>query len=215
MTYSQFVQDVETLSRVDSGFTGISIVSDPTQPFFPTIVKEALRGLKSKKSGNDLLQAIARMSPADHRGYNILIHRVSISYDMALAGTIKPRGGRSFASGAQERLGVTSQAASIPGKGVSVIVGWCQNQVVYTPKVGPNKGTPHFVPPPVTLGHELIHGLHTLMGKSKSGNSIMVDGKQTSEEEAYTVGLGPYINENHTENKLRTDFKLPQRLSYP
>jgi Effector protein len=67
----------------------------------------------------------------------------------------------------------------------------------------------------VTLGHELIHGLHALNGDSKSGSTIKIDGKDTSEEEAFTVGLGRYDNATYSENKLREDFGLPPRLSYP
>lgn len=94
-------------------------------------------------------------------------------------------------------------------------MGWCQNQCMYTPRVGPFQGKQHFVPPAVTIGHELIHALHALRGVLKSGRSIVIDGKSTSEEEAATVGLGRYSDDLLTENNLRHDINLPQRLSYP
>lgn len=216
MTYSVFAQDEETKPRVDSGFAGIHIVEYNEQPFFAEIVKEALRQLdQTGHRGRALLEAIAAANPDDNRGYNVIIHRVAITYKQATDGSFTPSGGRSFACGAQKSKGVTSDASQIKGKGVSVIVGWCQNQVVYTPKTGPGKGVAYFVPPPVTLGHELIHALHTLKGKNKSGRYIKVDGKDTPDEEAYTVGLGPYKSKKHTENNLRQDFGLPERLSYP
>lgn len=214
MTYTAFVQDIENAQRVGAGYTGIFIVEDPAQPFFTAIVKEALQQLSDKKNGAALLQAIAQAGPADDRGDKILIQRVSISYDMAMQGTVKPSGGRSFASPAQKKQGVASDAAA-DGKGASAIVGWCQNQVMYTPKAGPDSGKAHFVPPPVTLGHELIHALHSLSGTRKSGRSIMIGKDSTSEEEAFTVGLGPYKKEKYTENRLRAEYGLPERLSYP
>ncbi len=218
MTYSAYISEEENKPSSWTSFKGIAVTEDPAQPFYFAIVKEALQLLQMSRTGGLLLTAIAQTAPADNRGFKVLIDRVQISYDMAMQGnlpTIKPRGGRSYARAAQQRLGVGSDAASIPGEGVSVIIGWCQNQVMYTPKLGPNSGKPHFVPPPVTLGHELIHALHTLKGKSKSGQSIMIGDKSTSEEEAYTVGLGPYANKKLTENQLRKDFNLPERLSYP
>ncbi|MFP5228588.1 MAG: M91 family zinc metallopeptidase [Acidobacteriota bacterium] len=214
MTYTVFAQEVEGRTRTATVITGIYVADEPGQPFFHAIVNEALSGLWEKPKGKALLQAIIGAGPVDYRGYRILISRVSISYEMALNGTIKPRGGRSYASPAQKQLGVASDAAQLHGEGVSALVGWCQNQVVYTPQVGANR-KPHFVPPSVTLGHELIHGLHALNGDSKSGSTIKIDGKDTSEEEAFTVGLGIYANAIHTENKLREDFNLPPRLSYP
>ena len=214
MTYTAYVQDIENAQRVSAGYTGIYIVEEAGQPFFAAIVKEALQQLSDKKNGAGVLQAIAQSAPADNRGYNVLIQRVSISYSLALQGLPVPSGGRSFASPAQKSLGVASDAAS-DGKGASVIVGWCQNQVIYTPKVGKTKGVAHYVPPPVTLGHELIHAIHSLSGTRKSGRSIMIDKISTSEEEAFTVGLGPFKDEKYTENKLRAEYGLPERLSYP
>lgn len=214
MTYTAFVQPVEKKDREASCVNGIYIAKDPSQPFFAAIVNEHLKVLQSRPYGSRLIDKIKRVGPADSRGYKILIDRVEISYDIALNARPRPRGGRSFASAAQKSLGVASDASQRRGEGVSAIVGWCPNQVMYTPRVGTDR-KPHFVPMAVTLGHELIHALHHLRGTSKSGSQIDVGGKMTSEEEAYTVGLGPYANKKYTENKLRRDFNLPERLSYP
>jgi hypothetical protein len=215
MTYTQFAIEEESKPRAATGFKGIAVVEEPAQPFFTAIVKEALNRLNTMPHGKLLLDAIAAASPADGRGYNVLIYRVSISYEMAVNAPPRPRGGRSFAKPAHQRLGVGSDAASIKGEGVSAIVGWCQNQVMYTPKVGDNAGITQFLPPALTLGHELIHALHALKGKNKSGHSVMINGKSTPEEEAYTVGLGIYANKKYTENNLRKDIGLPRRESYP
>lgn len=215
MTYTQFAVEEEAKPRTPTGFKGIAVVEEQGQPFFTAIVKEALNRLNSMTHGKMLLDAIAAASPADDRGYNVLIYRVSISYEMAVNAPPRARGGRSFAKPAHQRLGVGSDAASQRGKGVSAIVGWCQNQVMYTPKVGAHAGKTQFLPPALTLGHELIHALHALKGKNKSGNTIMINGKPTPEEEAYTVGLGIYANKKYTENNLRKDLRIPERESYP
>jgi len=218
MTYSAFATEEEGKPREWTKHKGIAVTVDPTQPFFTAIVNETLTALNGLKTGKALLAAIAQTAPVDNRGYKVLINRVAISYQAAMEGnkqTFSARGGRSFARAAQQRLGVASDAASIEGEGVSVIMGWCQNQCMYTPKVGPQKGIAHFVPPAVTLGHELIHSYHSLIGTLKSGQQISIDGKMTSEEECYTVGLGKYSDETYTENNLRDDTNLPARLSYP
>ena len=227
MTYSQFAKPEEGKVRVWSDFTGIAITVDRTQPMFVAIVNETLKSLNSLQTGRALLAAIAQTVPVDNRGFKILIDRVSIPYKQAMDTTGRPEltnagnykfrtsGGRSFATPAQQALGVGSAAAEIPGDGVSAIVGWCQNQCSYTPRTGPNAGKMHLVPPAVTLGHELIHAFHSLKGVLKSGRSIEIYGKLTSEEEAATVGLDKYRDEPYTENKLRKDTRLPERLSYP
>lgn len=110
---------------------------------------------------------------------------------------------------------MASDAAQTKGQGVSALVGWCQNQVMYTPKVGKEVGKIQTLPPALTLGHELIHALHALKGTNKSGSMIDIDGKQTSEEEAYTVGLGKYMYDLYTENRLRKELSMPRRESYP
>jgi hypothetical protein len=220
MTYTQFVQDVEKSNKIAAKYGGIYIVEDSAQPFFSAIVREALGELYNKPTGKALLDAIDNTAPADNRGYKVLIQRVEISYKMVVHDgeprgyKATPSGGRSFASGAQQRLGVTSAAAS-NGQGVSTIVGWCQNQISYTSKVGASAGKSHYVPPPVTIGHELIHALHALTGTLKSGTLVNIGGKDVSAEEAQTVGLGAHSSDALTENRLRQEFNLPARLSYP
>ena len=226
MTFSQFATDTEKLDREWTRHSGIAVTIDPNQPFFSAIVNQTLDSLNTLPTGKQLLKAIDDAAPADNRGFKVLITRVPISYKQAMdrQGSVvinktgnsvfKPSGGRSYAGPAQKELGVNSDAAYDGASGVSVIVGWCQNQCTYTPKTGQNPKT-HFVPPTVTLGHELIHAYHSLKGVLKSGHTIVIDGKQTSEEEAATVGLGKYSDATYTENKLRAEVGLPRRLSYP
>ena len=62
------------------------------------------------------------------------------------------------------------------------------------------------VPPYIILGHELIHSYHMM-----SGRRIVNMG---GEEEAMTVGLGPFVGWKLTENQLRANAGLPARTSY-
>lgn len=62
-----------------------------------------------------------------------------------------------------------------------------------------------WIPPFITLGHELIHCIHSLRGQEK------VDIK---EEEWFTVGLKHYEKAEFTENKLRLQALLPPREKY-
>lgn len=221
MCYTTFDSDEEkTGNKVATKFSGIFLMDYADQPFWKLIVEEALQHLSEKANGKALLQAIETAQPADDRGYNILITRMEPNYRMVyFDGDTPPvmqaKGGTgSWAKPALKSLGVASDAGS-NGKGASAIVGWNQTQVKYTPPSGKNAGKVQIVPAPVTLGHELIHGLHALLGVNKSGKSIPINGKSTSEEEAQTVGLGPYADAVITENKLRKDFNLVARESYP
>src|SRR5262249_9723424 len=67
------------------------------------------------------------------------------------------------------------------------------------------------VPPFIILGHELIHALHTLTNTSdykydpKTNNAI---------EEARTIGLGPWKDDQLTENGLRDEWKVKLRTTF-
>ena len=184
MTYTEFVTDVEKGSRLSTTFPGIQIVESASSPTFHLIVREALKHLYETKIGKQLIDQIVASSPADNRGFKMLISRVDPQYKMVVmdgepSGYKMTSGGGSgsTAKPVQQRLGVGSDAASTAGKGASALIGWNQTQVKYTPPSGANKGVQQYVPPPVTLGHELIHGLHALTGVSKSGHTIAINGK--------------------------------------
>jgi Effector protein len=62
------------------------------------------------------------------------------------------------------------------------------------------------VPPYIILGHELIHAYHMA-----SGRRIVNMGW---EEEAMTVGIGPFTGWTLTENQMRSHAGLPARTTY-
>lgn len=221
-----FTMDEEKANRTGTRFPGIFIIEDPEEPMFSLIVKEALNELGKLPSGQAILQEISHSTPSDNGGFKVLIKRIAVAFKHVevdagrrvpqIGGdpkyTSTQRGGRSYASGAQQRIGVKSEGAS-NGKGASVIVGYCPSSVFATDHGrGKKKG---YVPTALLLGHELIHGLHCLKGTMKD-RSIDIAGKSTSEEEAQTFGLGPYKDDLLTENKLRGEIPgLEQRLTYP
>ncbi len=65
--------------------------------------------------------------------------------------------------------------------------------------------------PAIGLGHELIHANNDANGTTDGRNSVTYKGADNKNYSApgyelQAVGLGPYKNEPHTENKLRKDF---------
>lgn len=209
--------ETEKLPRIQTAYAGIFCATDPAQPMFPTIVNDALKQLASLKTGKTLLEAIAAANPAVDRGFKVLIHRVDVAFKMVITETkkigyeMKQQGGRPYASGVCDANGVRVTAEA-DGRGASAVVGFCPNIVRVTDH---QRGNQIWVPAAITLGHELIHALHVLQGTSKSGRSMTIGGKSVSIEEAQTVGLGPYATEAITENGLRADLKIPERLGYP
>lgn len=59
--------------------------------------------------------------------------------------------------------------------------------------------------PHITVGHELIHCLHSLFGEMDPDNRT---------EEYKTVGIKGYEDNTYTENKLRADAHFPRRDKY-
>ncbi|PPQ28717.1 M91 family zinc metallopeptidase [Rhodopila globiformis] len=67
------------------------------------------------------------------------------------------------------------------------------------------------IPPFIILGHELAHALHTLQGTDNYGAGIRDD---VAIEEARTIGLGPWANDNLTENGLREEWNYKPRTTF-
>ena len=103
----------------------------------------------------------------------------------------------------------------------------------HTPKGGPGRGgdstigwnptwDPEGVPPEVILGHELIHALHSMQGRTDTRvlrNSRHPD-FNTRYLELKTVGIRGFRSTRLTENRIRRDWnrifgtKLPMRKHY-
>jgi uncharacterized Zn-binding protein involved in type VI secretion len=77
----------------------------------------------------------------------------------------------------------------------------------------------HF-PSQVILGHELIHALHNAMGVHKPGKEVYGSGlgpvtePDIPLEEEWTIGVGQFSNNYPSENSLRRELGLPQRVNH-
>jgi len=69
----------------------------------------------------------------------------------------------------------------------------------------------------VFLAHELIHAYHDLHGdlpKNYDDNDNDGTGTGKDHEEARTIGLGPYADEEICENAIRKEHQLPRRTLF-
>jgi hypothetical protein len=100
----------------------------------------------------------------------------------------------------------------LPGKGCGSIAAFNPDaEAEYTALVGIQ--TPVFV----ALGHELCHSLHHLSGNLRLGAGGDVVSRFQAmylQEEAHTVGLGPYAKTRICENAIRKENNLPLRTYY-
>lgn len=198
---------------------GIYIESSD-QDFIGTVLA-GLVNLRSKKIGQDLLEAISAAHKS--RGHKVLIakgarscaiatHDIGDSFRNKLAMTPMTAGDRpegSYGMGLVQAV----WADTVRGKkGASAIA-----QI--DPKVG-QQDIPDAFRRMVTIGHELIHALHFMSADcARSPEPKQLDGDTgLAEEEARTVGLGPYDFPNNSEtfceNAIRDAFGFPKRVFY-
>ena len=212
-------------------FKGIGFDYDASaQPFFKAIVKENLRKLAALKTGKGLLKLIKNASPAYRlkaapKSVNVVI-QPPLDRDFLTPGM--KRGGAVHDQGKVDAWR-NSEAGDIGVKLIPTLssktqVGSHCTKSQGAPKYAPPEGTGGgstcylmysnteilsdsglWAIPHITMGHELIHCLHALYGKSK------FDDRQ---EEYYTVGIKGYDNEAYTENKLRAEAGFPLRKKY-
>ncbi|MFO0202908.1 MAG: M91 family zinc metallopeptidase [Alphaproteobacteria bacterium] len=67
------------------------------------------------------------------------------------------------------------------------------------------------IPPFIILGHELVHALNSLTGKTPVTNN---PGNDKAIDEAMTIGLGPWTGRPLSENGLRKEWGLPARTTF-
>lgn len=102
--------------------------------------------------------------------------------------------------GGSKAAAVNELNAKAPGVGSASGVAWNSN-IFAIPGQGPR-------PPFVGLAHELIHAWHNALGTKK---------QDYDDEEAFTVGLGPYMvpgPNSITENMIRLEHNVSIRHRY-
>ena len=196
------------------------------QPFFEALVMENLKLLWQSAAARNLFDAIDAARPArthggDQAKFNVVIQpplgRKLVAPGMTSSGAMRDQGKFDQWKG-YDPAGETDRCALIPtmsakvaaqavdrtagedGTGSAAWVYYSNYEIIT------KSGT--WLPPFITLGHELIHCLHYLTGTCRTGHG----GK---DEEWATVGIKGFAGETHTENGIRADFAdMPQRAKY-
>ncbi|HEV7267917.1 MAG TPA: M91 family zinc metallopeptidase [Falsiroseomonas sp.] len=188
---------------------------------FTGMVAAHIVNLRSKKLGQDLLEAISTAHKA--KGHSVLIakgarscaiatHDISDSFLGKLAMTPMTAGDLkegTYGMGLVQAV----WADTVRGKGGASAVAQID------PKGG-QQDIPEAFRRMVTIGHELIHALHFISAdcaRSPEPKQLDTD-TGLAEEEARTVGLGPYDfpahNDTFCENAIRDAFGFAQRAFY-
>lgn len=199
-----------------SEFKGFGFNFDQSQqPFFKAIVKESLHKLSVLPTGKLILKAIAKATPA-HRG----------NYPKGINVMLQPPLGRDWSTpGLGAKSGKITDQKKFDdfqgGKGKLIPGITAKTQVQEESRVKASDGTGSvstlfysnteilsdtgswFIPH-ITMGHELIHCLHALLGETDPDNRL---------EEYKTVGMKGHAG-TYTENMLRAEAGFPQRTKY-
>ena len=203
-------------------FPGFGVKYDPTEkPFFKAQLIEALRLLYSVKTGKQIIWRVAAANPK-HRadfpsGINVMGVPVDVKFTQA---GYKPVTDWTTGKGVVVDMKEDSRPVFNSSGCPFWVAGGSANEALDTTAGGnghgsvchmrytnaqtfTNKGekaSPHIV-----LGHELIHSIHALEGKTKDTRE---------DEEWWTVGMKQYKDEVLSENSLRSDFNMTLRTKY-
>jgi hypothetical protein len=211
-----------------SEFPGMGFSYDPaTQPFFKALCKESLRKLKKEsQTARDLFKAIERARPATRdnsypKGVNVVLQPplarqfsapglvsnagvISVGDQAKFDGWYTGKNGRLQPSmSAKVQAQPTADAGSkyntdgTPGCGCTACVFYSNYEILA------KNGA--WLPPEVTMAHELIHCYHFMTGKAQ---------RDYRAEEHQTVGIKGYHANDFTENKIRYDLGYRPRTTY-
>lgn len=199
-------------------YPGIAFNYDPaSQPFFEAIARENLSKLKALPHGQALLGAIANATPTytgppEFEGGAIKVMiQPPIEKQFLTPGLSKTRGVTDQAKYDAFQQGTGKMIPTMPSKtqahevssagakgggGTPCFLFYSNTEII--------SGTGEWLPPHITMGHELIHCQHALYGQTKTDNQ---------EEEWETVGIKGFGG-TYTENQLRSDAGMPLRTKY-
>jgi hypothetical protein len=189
-------------------YPGINVELDPV--FFRKACRD-LDKISSKPLGNDLLTLISKRCAGSGTtaGKTVLIRMGAGSLAQSARGTGATPQNDDFMRTGKKVPGTSIQ---LPGIGSSSVAEYNPDaDLEYARMVG--LPTPTFV----ALAHELIHCWHHLSGTYRLGAGANLDAQWAAgylQEEAYTVGLGPYAGTRLCENTIRSEWNLKQRTYY-
>ncbi len=215
-----------------SELKGFGFNYDPSsQPFFKALVKENLRKLYTLPTGKLILKAIKSAKPAHTsyfpKGVNV-VFQPPLTRDWHTPG-YSPKANKITDQGrfdafqkarsgddltAQEMIQLEGKGKLIPGINAKTQVqeeskkfasdGTGSVSVLFYSNTEILSDTGTWFIPHITMGHELIHCLHALLGETDPDNR---------KEEYKTVGMKGYAG-TYTENVLRQEAGFPQRMKY-
>jgi len=215
-------------------FKGFGFNYDPQQqPFFKALCKENLRLLARLAIGRRLLAAIKEANPVFRlnsypAGVNVVLQpplnkQWSTPGLGAMSGNVTDQqkfdqfsaarnpgnfmlepdarrlGGGKFIPGmnAKTALQEDDRTAASDGTGSTATLFYSNTEIL--------SDTGTWFIPHVTMGHELIHCLHSVRGEMDPDNR---------QEEYATVGIKGYEDNEFTENKIRQEAGYPLRTKY-
>lgn len=189
------------------GFSGIYI--DDSDPEFFSNVKMSLNILRSKPVGKQVIEEISKR--CELTGNKVVIEFSTIATAVP-APAIDDTTRAKLSSPGEGKLHMGDAPNKIVGNGGScAVVRWNPSHTIpFT-----NVQRPSYI----SLGHELVHAHHFVHGTCKRPvtDVVMLEKGVDSglaEEEARTVGLGPYADEALCENTIRHEWGQPKRTEY-
>lgn len=203
-------------------FSGIAFNYDPkSQPFFEALCNENLRKLGAITHGKAILKAIADATPGytgpkEFAGGIKVLIQPTIERQFLTPGLSKTKGITDAAKyaafqGTDTVKGVGKMIPTMPSKtqaqevdGAAAKGGGGTVCFLFYSNTEIISGTGEWLPPHITMGHELIHCIHGLYGETKANNK---------EEEWNTVGIKGFGG-TYTENQLRADAGMQLRTKY-
>lgn len=191
----------------DHNHEGIKIQTDD-DGFFHAASAD-LNKLRSKPIGRDLLAVLSKRCLAAKLDIEIVVPQGNEVLE-TIANTRAAV--HDFANAVRTFQTLPGTNIQYPGKGSASRVSYNPSgDVHYAAITGVQ--TPGFV----VLGHELIHAWHLVSGNRKMGPSGDFGTRWNAmymQEEALTVGLGPYVKTRISENAIRHEWGLPLRIYY-
>ncbi len=188
----------------DQSHPGIYI--EGRESFF-TATSNAINKLRSRPIGKDLISNLSKRCKIAN--VSVVIKRAHGSLTKSAEETSAgPDAMTAFKTGKK----LPGTKIEIAGKGSGSEAFYNPDaEAIYTQLVGIT--TPAYI----ALGHELIHSMHHLSGGIRLGAGATLNEQFEAmylQEEAHTVGLGPYKNTRISENALRKEWNLPLRTYY-
>lgn len=188
----------------DHAHPGIKIDGD--QAFFDG-ASAALNKLRTKPIGKDLVSLLSKRCKLVN--VDVIVKKAPGTLTESAEATKASPTGLSALRQDKVLPGTTIQ---LPGKGSGSIAAFNPDaDAEYTALVGIS--TPAFV----ALAHELCHSLHHLSGNLRLGAGADIGTRFKAmylQEEAHTVGLGPYAKTRISENAIRKEWSLVLRTFY-